>query len=83
MSSPVTLPDSDPLNDSEPVNERNWYKKMVAAMLAYKHHREHWRSHFTREELEIIDREYEPEIRWAMKAATYDLPGPRRVEVMD
>lgn len=82
MSSPVKPVDPDPLNDPEPVNERNWYKKMVAAMLAYDRRREHWRTHFTREELEIIDREYEPEIQWALKAAKYDLPGPRRVAVM-
>lgn len=82
MSSPVKHADSDPLNDGEPLNERNWHKKMRAAMMAYDRRREHWRTHFTREELEIIDREFEPEIQWALKAEMYDLPGPRRVAVM-
>lgn len=68
--------------DSEPVNERNWYEKMVAAQRAHPLGGR-WRKQFTPQELEIIDRAKDREIRWAMKAVDHDLPGPRRFDVMD
>jgi hypothetical protein len=75
MSSSVTAV------DSEPVNERNWYEKMKAAEKAHPDGVE-WRKQFTRQELEIIDRAMEPEIRWAIKAVVHDLPGPRRFDAI-
>lgn len=66
--------------DPEPVNERNWYDRMTAAQEAHPHG--NWRKQFTRQELEIIDRAMEPEIMWAIKAVSRDLPGPRRFDAM-
>lgn len=67
--------------DPEPVNERNWYEKMTAAQEAHPHCN-NWREQFTRQELEIIDKAMEPEILWAIKAVSRDLPGPRRFDAI-
>jgi hypothetical protein len=68
--------------DTEPVNERNWHEKVAAAWKAHPVGQE-WRKQFTPQELEIIDRAEEAEMRWAEKAIKEDLPGPRRYDVMD
>jgi hypothetical protein len=62
----------------EPVNAKNWFEKMNAAVRTRSGW---WRNKFTPEELEIIEREMQTEIEWAKKAALYDLPGPRRFDV--
>lgn len=58
----------------------DWYQVMEAAQKTYG---DNWRSQITPEELRAIDEGLNAEANWASYAQGYDLPGPRRIGVID